>query len=103
MTRITHRLTSQTRDPENPPHTAKLFTESKETQPNPTKPQPGFDLNMEAQDDDFIDLNLPLDDGAINFEAPQYGDDDSVMGFTEETSGGSDGLEMEAPVQGFDS
>jgi len=29
---------------------------------------------MEAQDDGFIDLNLPLDEyGAINFEAPQYG------------------------------
>uniref|UniRef100_J3LJ96 DUF7769 domain-containing protein n=1 Tax=Oryza brachyantha TaxID=4533 RepID=J3LJ96_ORYBR len=81
---------------------------------------------VKAQDDDFIDLNLPLDDGAINFEAPQYGgfnlyfehdtmdltdeleieaadqgdDDSDVMGFTEETSGGSDGLEMEAPAQG---
>jgi len=29
---------------------------------------------MEAQDDGFIDLNLPLDEyGAIDFEAPQYG------------------------------
>jgi len=29
---------------------------------------------MEAQDDGFIDLNLPLDEyGAINFEASEYG------------------------------
>ena len=29
---------------------------------------------MEAQDDGFINLNLPLDEyGAIDFEAPQYG------------------------------
>ena len=29
---------------------------------------------MEAQDDGFNDLNLPLDEyGAIDFEAPQYG------------------------------